>query len=373
MDLELSDAQRGLRARAREIAERTLAPSAERFEREQMIPREVLREMASLGLMGVNIPVELAGAGAGAVAYACAMREIARGCASTAVTMAVTNMVGEVIVRFGTDAQRARYVTRLARGDYAAGAFALSEPEAGSDPGGMRTTAAREGDEWVIRGTKQWISSGPIAGVFVVWARTGGAGTSGISCFLVEGESAGLSIGRHEDKMGLRASATVPLEFDEMRVPSDALLGVEGGGFRIAMMALDGGRVGIASQAVGIATAAIELGLDAVERGEIRGASRRRELAEASAELEAAWLLALRAAWLKELGRPFSQEASVAKLYASETAWRVTNRVVSALGPAGCRRARGAERHLRDSRVTMIYEGTSEIQRLVIARTLLKG
>lgn len=373
MDLELSDTQRALRDRARGYAARALAPFAADFERQQAVPRAVLAEMAQMGLMAVNVPVELGGAGAGAVAYACAMREVARGCAATAVTMAVTNMVGEVIVRFGTDAQRAQHVTRLASGEHAAGAFALSEPEAGSDPGAMRTTATRDGDAWVIRGAKQWISSGPLAGVFVVWARTGGAGTSGISCFLVEGGAPGLKIGRHEDKMGLRASATVPLEFDDVRVPADALLGVEGGGFRIAMMALDGGRVGIASQAVGIATAALEAGLDAVARGEVRGEAQRRALADARCDLEAAWLLALRAAWLKEQGRAFSQEASVAKLYASETAWRVTNQVVSALGPAGCRRAPSVERHLRDSRVTMIYEGTSEIQRLVIARGLLKG
>ncbi|MFO0626788.1 MAG: acyl-CoA dehydrogenase family protein [Polyangiales bacterium] len=373
MNLDLNDAQRALRDRARDFAAARLAPHADAFERDERIPRDVLSDMAALGLMGVNLPSDLGGAGAGVVAYACAMREVARGCASTAVTMAVTNMVGEVIERFGTDAQRARYVPRLARGEYAAGAFALSEPEAGSDPGAMRTTATREGGQWVLRGAKQWISSGPIAGVFVVWARTGGPGTAGISCFLVEAGTPGLRVGRHEDKMGLRASFTVPLEFDDVRVPEDALLGVEGGGFRIAMMALDGGRVGIASQAVGIATAALDVGFDALARGALRGEGARRALSDAAAEVRAAWLLALRAAWRKERGLTFSQEASVAKLYASECAWRTCNRVSDAVGPAASTEALTLQRHLRDSRVTMIYEGTSEIQRLVIARSLLKG
>lgn len=373
MDLELNDTQRRLRDAAREYATRVLAPNAARFEREESIPRWVLQEMAGLGLMGVNLPVALGGAEAGVVAYASAMREIARGCAATAVTMAVTNMVGEVIARFGTEAQRATHVARLARGEYAAGAFALSETEAGSDPGAMRTTATREGDHWLVRGTKQWISSGPIAGVFVLWARTGGPGTAGISCFLVEAGTPGLVIGRHEDKMGLRASATVPLAFDEMRLPGDAMLGPEGAGFRIAMMALDGGRIGIASQAVGIATAALEAAARRLGAEGDLGASSIEMLAESRAELDAAWLLALRAAWLKEQDRSFSQEASVAKLFASETAWRVTQRCLEVCGEAAIDRDLPLERHLRDSRVTMIYEGTSEIQRLVIARTLLKG
>lgn len=373
MDHELTETQRKVRDTARAYSDRVLAPNAAGFERAQSIPREVLREMAALGLMGVNIPAALGGAEAGAVAYACAMREVARGCAATAVTMAVTNMVGEVITRFGSDAQRAKHVTRLASGEYAAGAFALSEPEAGSDPGAMRTTATRDGDGWVIRGAKQWISSGPIAGVFVVWARTGAAGTAGISCFLVEAGTPGLRIGKHEDKMGLRASATVPLEFDELRVPADALLGAEGQGFRIAMMALDGGRIGIASQAVGIAVAALDEAAQYARAQDGGSVAARGLLADSRTELDAAWLLALRAAWLKESQRPFSQEASVAKLFASETAWRVTNRAVQVHGEAGYTRDFAAERHLRDCRVTMIYEGTSEIQRLVIARGLLKG
>ncbi len=200
--------------------------------------------MAELGLMGVNVPAALGGAEAGAVSYALAMREISRGCAATAVTMAVTNMVSEVITGFGTEAQRETYVPRLVGGEYVAGSFALSEPGAGSDPGAMRTTAVRRGDRWVINGDKQWITSGDRAGVFVVWARTGGPGTAGLSAFLVEGTTPGLKVGKREDKMGIRASSTVPLVFEDCVVPASALLGVEGGGFKIAMMALDGGQGG---------------------------------------------------------------------------------------------------------------------------------
>src|SRR6185369_1806862 len=243
---------------ARDFAERVIRPVAADLDREARFPAEILKGLAELGLMGVNVPAALGGAEAGVVAYALAMTEIARACASTAVTMAVTNMVAEVISRLGTEAQRERYVPRLTSGEYVAGAFALSEPEAGGDPGSMRTTAERTAGGWVLRGQKQWITSGSHAGVFVVWARTGGPGTRGISTFLVEGGTPGMRPGKHEDKLGLRASNTVPLTFDDCRVPHDALLGGEGGGFKIAMMALDGGRIGISSQAIGIASAALE-------------------------------------------------------------------------------------------------------------------
>ncbi len=379
MDFELTETQSLVRDTARAYADRVLSKRAAGFERDGRIDPAVLREMASMGLMGVNIPAALGGAEAGAVAYALAMSEIARGCAATAVTMAVTNMVGEVIYAFGTASQRERYVAGLASGELPAGSFALSEPEAGSDPGSMRTTATRDGDRWILRGSKQWITSGDIAGVYVVWARTGGAGTAGISCFLVEGGAAGLKVGRHEDKMGIRGSTTVPLEFDEVSVPADALLGVEGGGFKIAMMALDGGRIGIGAQSVGIATAALdEAAAYAKDRKQFGQAIANFQaiqwmLADSRTELDAARLMVLRAATLKEARRPFSTEAAMAKLFASETAWRVTNRAVQVHGGYGYTREFPAERHMRDARVTMIYEGTSEVQRLVIARALLRG
>jgi alkylation response protein AidB-like acyl-CoA dehydrogenase len=242
----------------------------------------------------------------------------------------------------------------------------------------MTTTATREGDHWVLRGNKQWITSGDFAGVLVVWARTGGGGTAGLSAFLVEGGTPGLKVGRHEDKMGLRGSTTVPLTFDDCEVPLEALLGDLGGGFRIAMMALDGGRIGIASQALGIAEGAL---------GDALAYARDRQqfgrpiadfqaiqwmLADSRAELDAARLLTLRAAHLKERAEPFSREAAMAKLYASEAAWRTVNRAVQVHGGYGYTREFAVERRFRDARVTRIYEGTSEVQRLVIARSLLR-
>jgi alkylation response protein AidB-like acyl-CoA dehydrogenase len=294
--------------------------------------------------------------------------------------MAVTNMVGEVIARFGTDAQKAKHNPKLASGEYAAGAFALSEPEAGSDPGGMRTVARRDGDGWVLDGAKQWITSGAHAGVLVVWARTGDGslpGTRGLSCFLVEGGTPGLKVGKAEDKMGIRGSNTVSLTFDQCRVPGSALLGQLNGGFKIAMMALDGGRIGISAQALGIARAA--------HAESVRYAKDRKQFDRAIAEfqaiqwkladmqvgIDAAHLLCMRAAWLKENARPFSREASMAKVFATETANRICNQAVQIHGGYGYIREFAAERHLRDARVTMIYEGTSEVQRIVIARSVL--
>jgi len=378
MDLDLTETQELTVRTAREYAERNIRPVAAELDRDERFPFEILKGLAELGLMGVNIPASLGGAEAGVVAYALAMMEISRACASTAVTMAVNNMVAEVITHFGAEAQRARHVPKITSGEYVAGAFALSEPEAGSDPGSMRTVAERTKDGWVIRGQKQWITSGAHAGVAVVWARTGGAGTKGISAFLVEKDTPGLKVGKHEDKLGLRASNTVPLTFEDCRVGDEALLGSENGGFKIAMMALDGGRIGIASQAIGIATAALEEATQyAKDRkqfgrpiGEFQGIQWM--LADSKTELDAARLLTLRAAQLKESSRPFTREAAMAKLFASEAANRICNRCVQIHGGYGYVRDFPAERHLRDVRVTTIYEGTSEIQRTVIARASLR-
>ena len=375
MDLEPNETEALVARTARDYAERVIRPVAADLDRDKDIPREILRGLAELGLMGVNVPAALGGAEAGVVAYSLAMMEIARACASTAVTMSVTNMVAEVIARFGSEAQRERYVPRICAGEYAAGSFALSEPEAGSDPGSMRTVAERTDDGWVLRGQKQWITNGAWAGVFVVWARTGGPGTRGLSAFLVEGGTPGLRAGRPEDKLGLRASNTVPITLDDCKVPADALLGSEGEGFKIAMMALDGGRIGIASQAVGIATAALEEATQYARERKQFGRSIgdyeaiQWSLADCRTELEAARALTLRAAWLKEQGRPFSAEAAMAKLYASEASNRICQRALQIHGGYGYVRDFAVERHLRDARVTTIYEGTSEIQRIVIARS----
>jgi len=382
MDFELNETQQLIVHTAREFAQRELAPVAAELDKEGRYPFEQLKHLAELGLMGVNIPADLGGAEAGAVAYALAMMEIAQGCASTAVTMAVTNMVGEVIAEFGTPEQRERYVPKLTSGEHKAGAFALSEPGAGSDAAGMTTQARRTADGWVLDGEKQWITSGAFCGVMVVWARTDTAeerrGAKGISCFLVEQGTEGLKIGKAEDKLGLRASNTVPLTFEDCRLPPEALLGVEGQGFRIAMMALDGGRIGISSQSVGIATAALGAAVEyAKERKQFKRPIADFQaiqwmIADSRTELDGARLLALRAAYLKEQGKPFSQEAAMAKVFASEAAWRICDRALQIHGGYGYVKDFPVERHLRDVRVARIYEGTSEVQRLVISRALLR-
>jgi alkylation response protein AidB-like acyl-CoA dehydrogenase len=378
VDLELTETQTLIRDTARKFARERVAPQARKSDREEFFPVELFRELAGLGLMGVNIPSQYGGAEAGVVSYALAMMEMAAACASTSVAMAVTNMCAELIHKFGTEAQREKYVTRLVSGEAVVGAFALSEPHAGSDPGAIRTTAVRRGDRWVLNGSKQWITSGAYAGVMVVWARTGGEGNKGISAFIVEGGTPGLLVGRHEDKMGLRGSNTVGLTFEDCEIPADNLLGREGEGFKLAMTALDGGRIGIASQACGVARAALEASTRYAKDRKAFGQpigdfqALRFMLANMATELQAAELLTFRAAALKEQGQPFTREASMAKLYASEMSNRVCDKAVQVHGGYGYIDEFPVERYFRDARVQTIYEGTSEVQRLVIARETLK-
>jgi alkylation response protein AidB-like acyl-CoA dehydrogenase len=379
MHLEPTETQALVQRTARDFATRVVAPLAAGIDAGSKVPGEVLSGLAGLGLMAINVPADVGGSGAGAVAYALAVQEVARACASTAVAMSVTNMVGETLARFGAASLAPRYCPRLAGGAHGLGAFALSEAGAGSDAGALRTTARRDGPSWILDGAKQWISGGPQADVFVVWARTGApdSGTRGLSCFVVERGAKGLTVGRPEDKMGLRGSSTVPLEFAGCRVPGDALLGVVNEGFAIAMTALDGGRIGIAAQAVGIARAALEESVAYAKDRRTFGAPIAQhqaiqfKLADMAARIDAAHLLCLRAAWAKERGARFTCEASMAKVFASEAAVRVCNEAVQIHGGYGYVREFAAERHLRDARVTTIYEGTSEIQRTVIARGLL--
>ncbi len=381
MDLTLNETQTMVQSTARDYATRMILPAAGGIDRDERFPRELLKGLAELGLMAVNVPEEYGGSGAGVISYTLAMQEVARACASTAVTMAVTNMVGEVIAAFGSEEQKQAYNPKLASGEYAAGSFGLSEHGAGSDPGAMGTTATNDGDTWVLDGEKQWITSGAHAGVIVVWARTADRatlpGTRGISCFLVEGGTPGLTIGKAEEKLGIRGSNTVPLTFESCRVPASALLGQLNSGFKIAMMALDGGRIGISSQAIGIARAALEEAIaytkdrKQFDRPISDFQATQWKLADMATELDAAYLFAMRAAWLKENHRAFSKEASMAKLFASEAANRICQHNVQLHGGYGFVRDFPAERHLRDVRVTTIYEGTSEIQRIVIARSVL--
>ncbi|MCP3104900.1 acyl-CoA dehydrogenase family protein [Myxococcus sp. K15C18031901] len=374
MNLELTETQTLIRETARKFARERVAPLARELDRQERFPTELFKELGELGLLGVNIPSKYGGSEAGAVSYSLAMMEMAAADASTSVAMAVTNMCAELINAFGTEAQREKYVTRLASGEAVAGSFALSEPHAGSDPGALRTTAVRRGDTWVINGSKQWITSGAHAGVMVVWARTSPAGNKGLSCFIVEGGTPGLIVGRHEDKMGLRSSNTVALTFEDCVIPAENLLGAEGQGFRLAMVALDGGRIGIASQACGVARAALEATATYVKDrkafgqaiGDFQGP--RFMIADMRTQIDAAELLTLRAAHLKDLKQPFTREASMAKLFASETSNRVCDKAVQLHGGYGYIDEFPVERYFRDARVQTIYEGTSEVQRMVIAR-----
>jgi len=379
LDFELSEAQQSIRELARKFARERIAPRAKAHDREEQFPGDLLQEMAQLGLMGINVPPELGGAGAGVVAYARAMMEVSAACASTSVAMAVTNMCAEMVSRFGTEAQRRKYVPLLVSGEAVAGAFALSEPHCGSDAAALKTTARRRGGNFVVNGSKQWITSGAYAGVMLVWARTSEDRTGGISTFIVEGKTPGLHVGRPEEKLGLRGSNTVSLTFEDCQVPAENLLGKEGDGFKLAMIALDGGRIGIASQACGVARAALEASK--------RYSQERRAfdqplsgfqaiqwfLANMATELSASELLTLRAAALKESGQPFTREASMAKLFASEMAYRTCDKAIQIHGGYGYIDEFPVERYFRDARVQTIYEGTSEIQRVVIAREVIRA
>jgi alkylation response protein AidB-like acyl-CoA dehydrogenase len=377
--LELSEEQQLIQRTARDYAQRQLAPRATARDVHGTFPEAELRELAGLGLLGVAVPEELGGAAAGAVAYSLAMQELARVDASVAVAVSVTNMVAELVCQVGTEAQRRAHVPRLVGGEYLCGAFALSEPQAGSNPAAMTTAATRTAAGWRLSGTKQWITSGDRAGLLVVWAMTdAAAGSRGITAFLVRGGAPGLVVNRAEDKMGLHGSTTVQLSLDGVEVGDGDVLGEVGGGFKLAMLALDGGRIGIASQAVGIAAGALDAAVRyAAEREQfgvpiLRHQAVGNMLADAATWVDAARLMTLRAAALKERGRPFTREASMAKLFSTERAKQVCDLALQVHGGYGYTRDFPVERAYRDVRVTTIYEGTSEIQRIVIARELMK-
>ncbi len=378
MDLALTEEQLLIQRTARDYAERRLVPAAAARDVAGTFPVAELRELAGLGLLGVAVPEELGGAAAGTVAYALAMEELARGDASVAVAVSVTNMVAELIAKVGTPAQRTAHVPGLTSGESLCGAFALSEPQAGSDPAGLRTTAEPIAGGWRLTGTKQWITNGDRAGVVIVWAMTDlSAGHKGITAFLVRGGTRGLVASRLEEKMGLHGSSTAQLVLDGVEVGDDAVLGGVGGGFRLAMLALDGGRIGISSQAIGIARGALEAAIRyAIDREQfgvpiIKHQAVGNMLADAATWLDAAQLLTLRAAWLKQADQPFGDAAAMAKLFATEKAGAICDIALQVHGGYGYTRDFPVERAYRDVRVTRIYEGTSEIQRIVIARSLI--
>jgi len=377
VDFSLTEDQREIKALTREFAEAEIVPHAAEWDREHRFPRELYAELAELGLMGVCVPEEYGGAGADFVSYVLVLEELSRADAGVGVTVAVhTSAATLPILTFGSDQQRNRFVPPLARGEQL-GAFALTEPEAGSDAGSLRTSAKPVGDGWTISGTKQWITNGAHAGTLVLFARTdpGTPGARGVSAFVVDGDQVRAT--REEAKLGLNSSSTVDLVIEGAAVGRDRLLHTEGKGFAVAMATLDGGRIGIAAQAVGIAQAAYETATAyALER---RQFGRRIadfqaiqwKLADMATEIDAARLLVLRAAWLKQEGLPHAEEGAKAKLFASEVARRQTAEAIQVLGGYGYTKEFPVERYYRDAKITEIYEGTSEIQRLVIARSIL--
>lgn len=370
-----------IQALARDYAEGPLRESATAHNLGSF-PTDAVRGLAALGLMGIKSPSALGGLNGSNVAYALAIREVARICASTAVTMAVTNMVGDMIVQFGTDAQRERWLRPLLSGAFAAGSFALSEPSAGSDAASLSTKAvlSEDGSTYVLNGTKMWITSGDVAGVVLVMAKTDAdAGARGISAFLVDPNTAGFSVGRHEQKMGLKGSSTVALSFENVQVPAHNRLGPEGIGFRIAMTALDSGRCGIGAQALGIAQSSFDAVLTSMPArksddrmlGTDQAAAFR--IADMATRMEAAWLMVLRASALKDAGQRMTREAAMAKVYATEAAGFVTKTAMVLAGAEGLSSDSAIGQAYRDARVARIYEGTSEVQRIVVARELVRG
>lgn len=382
MNLTLSEDQAMIQDMARKFARSELAPVAEKLD--QHGDRDLflanLRQLAELGFMGLNIDSRYGGAAAGTVAFSLVITEIARACASTAVTLSVTNMVAEVIQAVASEAQKQRYLPRLCSGEYAAGGFCLTETGAGSDPSSMKTSAVLDGDTWVLNGAKQFISSAEYAGLFVVWAVTDSSlpRGKGISCFLVENGLPGLSLSKAEKKMGQHASATNEVRFDNCRIPADALMGELNQGFKVAVGELAGGRIGVGSLALGIGLAAMDFARHYIgERKQFGQALASFQglqwmLADAYTDLEAARLLLMSAADRKARGLSFGKEASMAKLFASEKANKACYTALQLLGGYGYIKDFPLERYARDVRITSIYEGTSEIQRVIIARELLR-
>lgn len=383
MNFDLTEEQAMIQQTARQFAEGVLAPKA--AELDQTADPEILKshlsQLAELGFMGLNIDAEYGGTQAGTVAFSLAITELARACASTAVSVSVSNMVAEVIQAIGSEQQKQQYLPRLCSGEYYGGSFCLTETEAGSDPAAMKTRAVRDGDSWVLNGSKVWISTAAIAGVYVVWAVTDPDAPKGkgISCFLVPADSPGIEVGKPEQKMGQKGSGTHEVVFKDCRVPLDALMGEENQGFKIAVVELAGGRIGIASLALGVAGAALDYARDYVkERKQFGKALAEFQglqwmLAEHYTEMEAARLLTLQAAALKEAGLPFAQQASMAKLMATEKGNRACYAALQLLGANGYMKDYPLERFARDIRVTSIYEGTSEIQKVIIARHLFSN
>jgi alkylation response protein AidB-like acyl-CoA dehydrogenase len=376
----LSEEEDLFRRTVHEFAEREIVPIAHQFDESEEFPRATVDKMAELGLMGLLVPEEFGGAGADTISYALAMEEISWADASHSVVMSVNNsLVCEPIVRFGNRQQKERFLPALATGGYV-GAYCLTEPGSGSDASNMSTRAEQFGDEFVLNGTKAWITNGGESGVYLVYAVTNldVPRARGITAFLIPAETPGLRAGAREKKLGIRASSTTQIFFEDCRVPAAAVLGSVDEGFRIAMATLDGGRIGIGAQALGIAQRALDESLRYAKEREAFGHALadfqglQWRMADMGTRIEAARLLVYRAARMKDAGQPFSKEASMAKLFASETAMFCAHAAVQNFGGNGFSREYPVEKLFRDAKITEIYEGTSEIQRLVISRHLLR-
>lgn len=376
----LNEEHHDLRQAVREFAESEIKPRSMAIDREGKIPPEILKKMAELGYMGVPYPEEWGGAGMDMLSYAIAVEEVSRVCASTGLTLAAHTSLGIYpIYQWGTDEQKKRYVRKLATGEWI-GAFGLTEPSAGSDAGGTQTTAVRDGDDWILNGTKTYITNGKMATVIITAARTSKqAGTRGISGFIIEQPCDGVTIGKLEDKIGCRGSETAEIHLENVRLPASALLGEENKGFPVFLDTLDGGRVSIAAMALGIARAGYEASLEYAQTREQFGQSIgsfqgvQFILADMATQIESARLHTYHSARLKDAGLPFKKESAMAKLVASEVAMWVTTKAIQIHGGLGYMRDLPVERFFRDAKLTEIGEGTSEIQRLVIAREILKG
>jgi len=380
MDYDLNDVQTEVRDLAKKFAQKRLKPLVARMDAENTYEMSLIPEIAELGFFGVMVPEEHGGAGLDSLSYVLMIEELSKVCPSTAVMLSVHNsLMNEVLMRFATDEQRQKYLPKTATGKIV-GAFAITEPEAGSDAGGTRTRAVRDGDFYVLNGTKIFITNADFAELLIVFASTNPElKTKGITAFFIEKGTDGFSLGKKEEKMGLRASSTMELVFTDARVPATNRIGEEGEGFKLAMKLLDGGRIGIAAQALGIAEAAFEeaLAYSKVRKQFGKSISEFQAiqwmLADMAMEIEAARNMIYKAATLKDLKRPYSKEASMAKLYASEMSNRVVNKALQVFGGYGYMKDFPIERIFRDQRVTQLYEGTSEIQRMVISRILLSS
>lgn len=379
MDFKLTETQELIRANMREFTKKYVDPIAVEIDENSRYPAEVIAKLAEMDYMGMPYPEEYGGAGVDFLTFTIVIEELSRSCAATGFTLSChTVLASGPIFHFGTEEQKKKYLVPLCKGQKI-GAFALTEPGAGTDVGAATTTATLDGDEWVLNGTKTFISNGPVADTFVVFALTDKAkGTKGMSAFIVPKEAPGLKVGEHFYKMGIRASQTSEIILKDCRIPKENLLGQEGQGFRIAMSTLDNGRIGVAAQAVGIAQAAMDESIryskERIQFGRPISANQAIQwmIANMATDIQAARFLTYYAAWLKDQGLPYTKEASMAKVFAAEMASRHTSKAVQIFGGYGYIKGQKVERLMRDAKITEIYEGTSEAQRMVIAGNLLR-